>query len=121
MAGVAGPAFADAPDESAATRPARTVTEIGSPRGLRNSMFICELLWFGGGSGSTSRRSESARNRLGRVIEYRALGPLSASSDGVSVALGGPKQRMVLAVLLVHANRVVSVDRLVDGVWGEHP
>jgi DNA-binding SARP family transcriptional activator/WD40 repeat protein len=55
------------------------------------------------------------------VIEYRALGPLSAWSDGVSVALGGPKQRMVLAVLLVHANRVVSVDRLVDGVWGEHP
>jgi hypothetical protein len=55
------------------------------------------------------------------VIEYRALGPLSAASDGAPLALGGPKQRMVLAVLLVGANRVVSVDRLVDGVWGERP
>ncbi|MFL5925482.1 MAG: BTAD domain-containing putative transcriptional regulator, partial [Gaiellaceae bacterium] len=35
--------------------------------------------------------------------------------------LGGPKQRAVLAVLLLQANRVVSKDQLIDSVWGEHP
>jgi DNA-binding SARP family transcriptional activator/serine/threonine protein kinase/WD40 repeat protein len=54
-------------------------------------------------------------------MEFRALGSLSVRSDGGPVALGGPKQRMVLALLLIDANRVVSVDRLIDGVWGERP
>ena len=40
--------------------------------------------------------------------------------DGEPLALGGAKQRAVLAVLLLHANRVVSRDRLIDAVWGEH-
>jgi peptide/nickel transport system substrate-binding protein len=35
--------------------------------------------------------------------------------------LGGPKQRAVLAMLLLHGNEVVARDRLVDGVWGERP
>ncbi len=47
------------------------------------------------------------------------LGPLEATVDGVPVPLGGPKQRVVLATLLLDANHVVSVDRLVDVVWGE--
>jgi YVTN family beta-propeller protein len=37
------------------------------------------------------------------------------------LALGGPKQRAVLAMLLLDANEVVSRDRLVDGLWGERP
>src|SRR5207302_8650615 len=36
-------------------------------------------------------------------------------------ALGGANQRAVLAVLLLHANRVVSRDRLIDAVWGDRP
>lgn len=36
-------------------------------------------------------------------------------------ALGGPKQRLVLVLLLAQPNHVVSVDRLVDGVWGDEP
>ncbi len=35
--------------------------------------------------------------------------------------LGGVKQRSVLAILLLHAGEVVSIDRLIDGVWGESP
>jgi YVTN family beta-propeller protein len=37
------------------------------------------------------------------------------------VPLGGTKQRAVLALLVLHANNVVSVDRLIDELWGEHP
>ena len=35
--------------------------------------------------------------------------------------LGGPRQRAVLALLLLEANRVVSMDRLAEDVWGGHP
>jgi DNA-binding SARP family transcriptional activator len=51
--------------------------------------------------------------------EFRVLGPLEVSDGGDTVSLGGRRQRMVLAVLLLHANRVVSVKGLIDGVWGE--
>ena len=47
------------------------------------------------------------------------VGPVGRSSDGP--ALGGPKQRLVLALLLAEPNSVVSVDRLVDEVWGGEP
>lgn len=56
-----------------------------------------------------------------RRLEYRVLGPLEVLSDGRSVRLGGPKPRVLLAVLLVHRNNVVSVARLVDALWGESP
>jgi DNA-binding SARP family transcriptional activator len=55
------------------------------------------------------------------VPEFRILGPLEVSGETGPLALGGQKQRAVLAVLLLEANRVVSVDRLLDSVWGEHP
>lgn len=53
------------------------------------------------------------------MMEFRALGSLSVRRDGQPLALGGPKQRMVLALLLMNANRAISVDRLIDGVWGD--
>ena len=37
------------------------------------------------------------------------------------VPLGGPRQRAVLALLLLEANRVVSMDRLAEDIWGGHP
>jgi DNA-binding SARP family transcriptional activator len=37
------------------------------------------------------------------------------------VELGGPKQRALLALLLLEAGRAVSTDRLIDALWGEHP
>ena len=42
-------------------------------------------------------------------------------ANGTSLPLGGAKQRAVLALLLLHANEVVSTDRLIDEVWGESP
>jgi len=49
------------------------------------------------------------------------LGPLEVRVNGAAVALGGRKQRALLALLLLHANEVVSRDRLIEGVWGERP
>jgi DNA-binding SARP family transcriptional activator len=53
--------------------------------------------------------------------QFSLLGPLSVSSDGAPIALGGQKRRALLAVLLLEANSVVSRDRLIDALWGEHP
>jgi YVTN family beta-propeller protein len=52
-------------------------------------------------------------------MQFRILGPLEVERNGGRVALGGAKQRAVLAVLLLHGNRVVSRDRLIEAVWGE--
>jgi predicted ATPase/DNA-binding SARP family transcriptional activator len=54
-------------------------------------------------------------------MEFRILGPLEVSDGERSIPLGGAKQRALLAVLLLHANEVVSTDRLIDDLWGEHP
>ena len=50
-------------------------------------------------------------------MEFRILGPLEVLDDGRQVDLGGPKQRALLAILLLHANEVVSTDRLMDALW----
>jgi len=55
------------------------------------------------------------------MVQFRLLGPLEAQDGERRVELGRPKQRVLLAVLLVHANQVVSVDRLVEELWGEEP
>jgi serine/threonine protein kinase/WD40 repeat protein len=57
----------------------------------------------------------------GSGVEFQVLGPLGVTIGGQSVALGGPRQRLVLALLLLEANRVVPVDRLIDMVWGDEP
>src|SRR5664279_2209682 len=54
-------------------------------------------------------------------MEVRLLGPLEVWAAGRSVPLGGTKQRAVLAMLVLDVNQVVSVDRLVDGLWGQAP
>ena len=51
---------------------------------------------------------------------FGILGPLEVRRSGRAVPLGGPRQRAVLAVLLLQANRVVSADRLVEDVWAGH-
>src|SRR6059058_5975220 len=52
-------------------------------------------------------------------MEFRILGPLEVLEEGERLPLGGPKQRALLAVLLLHANEVVAADRLIDALWGE--
>ena len=53
--------------------------------------------------------------------EFGILGPLEVLRYGRAVPLGGPRQRAVLAILLLEANRVVSMDRLAEDVWGSDP
>jgi predicted ATPase/DNA-binding SARP family transcriptional activator len=53
--------------------------------------------------------------------QFGILGPLEVSRAGHGVPLGGPRQRAVLALLLLEAGRVVSMDRLAEGVWAGHP
>lgn len=55
----------------------------------------------------------------GARVDVRLLGPIEVLVDGESLPLGGPKQRTVLAHLLVERNRVVAASRLIDVVWGE--
>ena len=55
------------------------------------------------------------------MIEFRILGPLEVEDEGRLVPLGGTRQRAVLAILLLHHGEAVSVDRLVDELWGEQP
>jgi predicted ATPase/DNA-binding SARP family transcriptional activator len=50
---------------------------------------------------------------------FSILGPLEVRCDGRAVPLGGRRQRAVLALLLLRANEVVSVDALAEGLWGE--
>jgi DNA-binding SARP family transcriptional activator len=52
-------------------------------------------------------------------VEFRILGPLEVLRDGDPVVVRGAKERALLAVLLVHANEVVSTERLIDELWGE--
>ena len=53
-------------------------------------------------------------------VRFRVLGSLEVEVDGVAAALGGTRQRTVLAVLLLHANEPVATDRLVSESWGEN-
>ena len=52
-------------------------------------------------------------------VEFRILGPLEVRVDGAVVAVGGPRQRALLALLLLNANRVVSRERLVAELFGD--
>lgn len=55
-------------------------------------------------------------------MEFHVLGPLEVlRSNGEAVDLGGPRQQIVLAMLLLESPYVVSVDRLVDAVWPDAP
>ena len=54
-----------------------------------------------------------------RTMEIRVLGPVEASADGQPLPLGGAKQRAVMAMLGLEANRTVTADHLIEGLWGE--
>jgi ABC-type transport system substrate-binding protein/DNA-binding SARP family transcriptional activator len=54
-------------------------------------------------------------------MDFVLLGPVQATRDGASIGLGGPKQRSLLAMLLLARGRPVSRDRLIEGIWGEAP
>ena len=66
-------------------------------------------------------QSTADREVYGLSVEIRVLGPIEVVADGQPLRLGGPTQRAVLAVLISEIGQVVSVDYLVDAVWGEAP
>src|SRR5689334_8308132 len=55
------------------------------------------------------------------MLEFRVLGPLEVVAEEGAIRLGGPKQRATLAILLLNANRVVSVERLADDLYAGAP
>ncbi len=66
--------------------------------------------------------TEHAKRRLmAGSTDFRLLGPVEARADGQRLALGGPKQRSILALLLLHAGDTVARDVLVDALWGARP
>lgn len=54
-------------------------------------------------------------------MDFRLLGPLAAVENDRQLALGGRKQRSLLALLLLHANAVVPAERIIDDLWGDKP
>ncbi len=54
-------------------------------------------------------------------LTFGVLGPLSAERARAALALGGRRQRTVLAVLLLNRNRAVSRERIIDSVWEDDP
>ena len=55
------------------------------------------------------------------MIEFRLLGPLEVLRDGGPLKVVAPRQRSLLAILLAHANELVSADRLADQLWEGRP
>lgn len=52
------------------------------------------------------------------TVDFAILGPLEARRSDTMIDLGPPKQKAVLAALLISANQVVSLDRLTEMIWG---
>src|SRR3954453_11609847 len=63
----------------------------------------------------------SSRTKVRTMVEFQLLGPVEARVGQRVLVLGGPGQRALLALLLVHANEPLSLDRLVDQLWNGQP
>lgn len=64
----------------------------------------------------TQRKTEISR----AGVRYSLLGPMRVWRDGDELRLGTPQQQMVLAALLLHGGSTVSMDELIDILWGNH-
>ena len=94
-----------------ATGPARHSSYgIADPRGPNAAVTVQPPAVGAGGEGSGVTE-----------MEFCLLGPLLVRSGGVEVAVPRGKQRTVLAALLLNADRVVSMDKLIDTLWGDEP
>src|SRR3954452_8393179 len=54
-------------------------------------------------------------------MEFKVLGPLEADDGTSRLELGPPRQRALLARLLLDAGRAIPLDRLLDDLWGDDP
>jgi DNA-binding SARP family transcriptional activator len=75
------------------------------------------------GDGLRAERAFAAASNTGPAdaVQFGVLGPLQMLIGGASVPLGTPKQRAVLAVLIVNASRPVAIDTLIDAAWDQRP
>jgi DNA-binding SARP family transcriptional activator len=85
-------------------------------------MVVIAFLCCGPGRTAADHRIRHYRGATERlpsngVLEYRILGPLEVVGDRGPLRLGGPKQRATLAILLLSANRVVSIERLAEDLY----
>jgi DNA-binding SARP family transcriptional activator len=55
------------------------------------------------------------------VVEFRLLGSLEVVAGGTVAELGSPKQRTLLAVLLLHPGELISSERLIELLWPDDP
>ena len=55
------------------------------------------------------------------MVYFRILGSMEAGTAAAVAALGPPKQRALLAILLIHLGEIIPIDRLIDLLWGDHP
>ncbi|MFD4252129.1 BTAD domain-containing putative transcriptional regulator [Amycolatopsis thermoflava] len=69
----------------------------------------------------TSAAATSGDTSSPAALRFGILGPLDVAAGGESLALGGPKQRELLAVLLLHLNQFVPPGRLAEALWGAAP
>ena len=67
-----------------------------------------------------ARDTEQGKPAAARAT-FRLLGPVEAEVASRQVPLGAPKQRLLFAFLLLHANEVVPRERTIDFLWGEDP
>jgi WD40 repeat protein/DNA-binding SARP family transcriptional activator len=67
--------------------------------------------------GGTLLIIDAMRAQATASVQFRILGPLTAHRDGEDLALGGERQRALLAILLVHANETVSTERLIEQLF----
>ena len=80
--------------------------------------MICDV------RGRWSREGLPIRSHPGTTSDpphFRLLGTVQAWGDGEELELGGPLQRALLALLLLHVGRVVSREQLIDGLWQTEP
>src|ERR1700733_7997024 len=66
-----------------------------------------------------TRRLGSAM--AGTCLRFGLLGPLLLNVAGTPVALGTPKQRAILAMLLINRNRAIGTESLIDAAWDQSP
>src|SRR5580765_6771533 len=83
--------------------PARAGADVRNMRRMSSSSGLTQPAWICVGKHPVAIEEQRGDNQPW-MLEFRLLGPVEAIADSASLDLGGPKQRAVLALLLLHAN-----------------
>jgi DNA-binding SARP family transcriptional activator len=65
--------------------------------------------------------TRAGRRAYGERLHFRVLGPLQVDAEKVAIPIGGPKQRAVLANLLIRPNEIVPAESLMEEIWRDEP